>query len=805
MKPDLPLYNKSSNSADENSDIKKLLMDFFSIWPWVLLLVSINLLIAIFLSKTTTPTYQVQASMVIKQDKNSVSEELFESVGLKPANNIENEIAILNSFTLAYNTIKELDFNVEYFQEGIWKKKEIYKGLPCKLEIDWNHRQILDGEVEIKLLGSTSYQLSIKERAFRLFSPEAPDQKLPVGDVSKVEGKYRLNEWVSGPDYKFRLVRTEIPFGKVNAFSFRLRSNYFLAAEYSKRLKVSVPKKESTILTLTLETSMVEKGKEYLNKVIEVYQERELTNKNRTATNTANFINQQLKSIKDSLVYFEDRLENYRSRNQSFNLEQQSSLVLNRLAALEEQRANTSLKIKYYQNILSYLNKEQIDQLTVPSAAGIEEPVIGQLINELIAIQNDRARLNQFLSGENKTLRDLNFRYTSVLNTLRESISRSYKTANLSLADLNRRINELNANLNSMPQVERDLLSLKRQSSISENIYTYLLQKRDEAEISKASNVPSSEVLDLSRQIGGMITPTPVRNYAIALSLGVLLPLLFLFLRNMFNNRIYDPKALERRLAVPLLGTIGRSQRKGGNTVVADAPKSFVAENFRSIRASTQFLHPADKSMVVAFTSSVSNEGKTFCSINTATIYAFGEKKVILVGLDLRRPKIADDFGLKNEIGVSNYLSGKGDYKELIQPSGIENLDILLSGPIPPNPAELIGNNRFAELISALRTDYDVVILDCPPAGLVSETIDIFNHSDLNFYIFRHMFSDWNAVDHLNDLIEKGLIKKAYAVYNDMVVPSAYGYGYGYHYHADDVQQSFLQRWRSFLLKKPGQ
>ncbi len=787
-------YTSTSKGVDDNSDIKKLFFDFLAIWPVVLLLVLAFLGVAYYINQTTTPAYQVQATIVIKQDKNAASKELFESIGLKTtSDNMENEISIMRSFTLAYNTLKQLDFNVEYYREGLWRKVEIYNSLPYKLEVDWNHPQLIEGELFVSFINPSEFKISFKKSAFALYNPASPDQKSGALVPKELKGKFRLNTWIEGKNYRFRMVRSETPDAKLKDFSFKLRSNYSLAVSYSRALRVEPQKKESTILSLSLESSMVEKGKKYLNKIIEAYQDRELINKNRTATNTAEFINIQLKSIQDSLMYFEDQLQRYRSDNQSFDVGAQSNLALSRLATLEDEKSKIGLKLKYYQNVLGYLQKEQINQLTVPSSVGIEETVLDQLINELITIQNDRLRLNQFLSDDNRTLKDLNFRYTTVLNTLKESIRRAYETAKLSYADVEKRIGTMSGDLNKMPKVERNLLSIKRQFSISENIYTYLLQKRDEAEISRASNIPSSEVLDLARPMGGMITPKPIRNYCVAISLAFILPLLFIFVRNMFDNKIYDSKLLEQRLKVPLVGSIGRS-RQNVNNIVFEQPKSFVSENFRNIRASVPFLHSGDSSLVIAFTSSVSGEGKTFCSINTAAIYALGGKKTLLVGLDLRRPKIANDFNLHNDKGVSNYLSKKCDLGSLIKASGRENLDILLSGPVPPNPAELIGSANFGAMMQELRMHYDVIILDCPPSGLVSETIDIFGESDLTFFIFRHQFSDWDAVDNINDLVEKGLIKKTYAIYNDLKLSADYGYGYGYIYGDEESKPSLMRR-----------
>jgi len=803
MKTEIKAQGVSQGGTDDHADVKKLLVDFFNIWPVVVVLIIVNLLVAYFISRSTNPIYQIEAAMVIKQDRTTVSQELFESIGIKPTSNIENEIAVLSSFNLAYNTIKSLDFNTEYFKDDIWKNEEVYHGLPYQVEVDWNHNQLLEGALEITMLNATLFNLQVKDSKFKLYRPEHPDQWFTMDKKISLGGHYQLNSWVQTPYCKFRLVATSKDLG-VSNFSFNLKSNYMLAEQYSKMLKVEIQKKESTILNLVLETSMVDKGKLYLEKIIEAYQSRELKNKNLTATNTATFINQQLKSIKDSLVFFEDKLERYRTNNQTFNLDQQSSLVLNRISELQNEQANALLKVRYYENVSDYLRNDKINKLVVPSAIGIQEPLVDHLINELVTVQEDRLRVTQVLSNDNKAVKELNFRYNTLANTLKESITRSREATDVLLRDLGQRLEKLKAELGNMPQVERDLLSIKRQFAISENIYTYLLQKRDEAEISRASNIPASEVLDYPRRIGGMISPKPVRNYFIGLSLAIIVPLLFIFFKSVFNQRIHDYALLEKKLVVPLVGVIGRGPKGKSKNVVNNLPRSYITENFRNIRANIKFLFNPEKNIVVAFTSSVSSEGKTFCSINTSAIYAIGGRKTILVGLDLRKPKIAEDFNIENDAGVSNYLCSTIALKELIKTSGQPNLDILLSGPLPPNPAELIGSSRFTELIDELRSAYEVVILDCPPIGLVSETIDICNHADLSFYMFRHQFSNWDTVQNLNDLVQKGLIKKVYAIYNDLSKSSNFNATYGNYYHLENEPHFIARLFQMILTKITG-
>lgn len=805
MKPE-SVYNpyKQAETIEENSDVKKLFIDVLKIWPFIVVFVLANLCIAYVVTKSTNPTYLVKATLEIKKDQNTESTDLFQNIGIKVPNSIDNEIAILNSFTLALNAVKQLDFNVAYYKKDFWKHSEVYHSLPYQIEVDWNHKQVIGGELSVQFIDDETFEIKIPDESLVLYDPIFQDKKIAL-DFKKLKlaGTYKLNKWISAKNYRFRLV----PIGPTPdvkpTFSFLLIPDYDLAEQYNKRIKVELLKKESSILAISLESQMVEKDKAYINKVIEVYQARELKVKNQTSINKANFIKDQLKNITDSMVFFEDKLQSYRTSNESFNLKEQGSLVYTRLSSLQDNSASVALKLKYYQSTLDYLEKGKVDKLVVPSSIGIEETILEKLIPELIDVQSKRDRLKQILSADNQALKDLQFQYDGLLATVKENLKRSLNIATISAKDIDKRIADLSGELETLPLVERNLLSIQRQFAISENIYTYLLQKRSEAEITSASNVPSSQILDLSSRVGSMLSPRPMRNYLIAFSLGLLIPVLFVFVRNALNNKIYDVKLLEKRVLAPVIGVVFRHPGRNHNKVVLNHPRSFISENFRSVRASAQFLHQADQSVVIAFTSAKAGEGKTFCSINTAAIYSLSGKKTILVGMDLRMPKIAEQFNLKNDIGVSNYLIGNHNLEAMIKPSGSANLDILLSGPLPPNPAELIVRPDFAEMISALREIYDVIILDCPPAGFVSETIDLFKVADINFYIFRHLNSEWSSIDYLNSLIEKGLIKKAYIIYNDMEAAFNKQYGYGYGYHGEDETQNYLKRITKLFNRKP--
>lgn len=376
------------------------------------------------------------------------------------------------------------------------------------------------------------------------------------------------------------------------------------------------------------------------------------------------------------------------------------------------------------------------------------------------------------------------------------------------MAEIANRINQVEQEINKLPETERNLLGIQRKFSINENIYLYLLQKRAESQIVLASNTPKHSILDTARAATKPVAPKTLINLVLGAFVGLFFPVGFIFVRNFFNNKIEDPKELEEQIPVPLIGMIGKNPASHENVLtVLNRPKSTISENFRSLRADMTFLSPGAKKLTILFTSSVSGEGKTFCAVNLASVYAMMGKKTILIGLDLRKPKIAEEFGMINDRGVSTCLSVGMPWKEAVKPSGYDQLDVLLSGPVPPNPAELLAQNYFTEMIEDIKAHYDVLILDCAPVGLVSETKELFSLADINMYVFRQNYSPKANLQILRGLVEKGGVKKMYSLLNDVDFEMghygfAYGYGYGYGsngYHENEKEQA---NWLGKLVGK---
>ena len=774
---------------EDEIDLKVLLFNYLQYWPLILAFMFAGLVSAFFFNKYSTQIYNVQASILIEDEEPALGMDLFESAGfgsLNGKNNIDNEIGILKSFSLAEETISDLNLNVQYYEEGFISTKQIYGKLPIIVTVDWENKQLVGGMFSIEVLDDSTFELQIENDEFSVYDPKDPYYKnkyevafpnLGTPELSK--SVYSFGEEIieEGLSIKINNIFTN-PGEK---FQFKLSDTPTLALKYKEELVVAPLNKEAAILNVSLETPVRKLGEEYINKLMEMYLKRELDKKNIASENTVKFIDQQLAGISDSLTTSENKLQKFRSENNVFNLSEEGSVIFERLQDLEKQKGETEVSLKYYQTLNTYLENSQGGELVAPSIIGVTDPLLNSLVNALAELQADQIRLKSNFSDQAPAVRENATRIINTKKQLQENVNLAIGNTENVLADLNNRIRLMQSDINALPKTERDLIGIQRKFTINENIYVYLLEKKAEAEITMASNMPKNSILDFAKPGQDPIAPKKSLNLLIGLILGLIVPIGFITIKDFLNTKIEDPKELENQIKVPLIGMVGRNTSDDALPVLNN-PRSTVTESFRSLRADMTYLSQQKENLTILFTSSISGEGKTFVSINMASVYALMGKKTILIGLDLRKPKIAEDFGLVNDKGMSTCLSSDTPWQSVIKSSGHPDFDVILSGPIPPNPAELLLQEKFANIVNEIKAAYDVIVFDCPPVGLVSETKELFALADISFYVFRQGYSMKGNTQILNNLVEKGGVTKIYGILNDVHIDKGYGYRYGYGY-----------------------
>lgn len=781
--------NDFFQEEESSFDFKAIVPKIFRIWPWILASLLIFLSISYYVTQTSTPIYRASSKFFIKENESGLS--FFEAPAMSQEQGlgITNETIILKSRPIAAETLEQLDFDVEYYADGTFIKEELYRPTPIVVEVDWSAPQLLHGNIRVEWESATEYSLLFESEGYVQYFPDGSSTS-----IGKIETqKFAFGEWIEKPQFKLKINNTS---GQENGnTTIIIRDEAYLINYYAYGLIVELVDKNSSILELSFLGPNRNKGEAYLNALMETYLRIELEDKNEIVNRTISFIDSQVAGVADSLTFFEDKLQNYRSTNKIYNLTNESSSVYGQLTEIEAQLATERLKTRYYQSLKDYLVRENYNEIMVPSGLGIDDPYLNGLIENLLEVQVNRSRLLATQTELSPAVREANKNLIDLNRSIREILERVDLNNKMTIADLEKRKTAIESSFRSLPEAEQNLIRIQREATLNENIYNFLSEKRAESAISKASNVPNNKIIEYAKAGFLKVSPKTSRNYLMAFLMGLLLPVVFVFIKELLRSKIEEPKFLEKKLKIPVLSTILLNESKE-SLVVFNQGKSGIAEGFRSLRSNIKFLIPKDKQITFMITSTISGEGKTFCAMNLASVYSLTGKKTILIGCDMRKPKIFEDFGVKNDIGLSTFLSGQeDDHTKIIKKTPYDNLDLILSGPIPPNPSELLFSGNFEKMITELKKTYDVVILDTPPVGLVSETLDLLTLVDFTLFVFRQNYSEKSFIDAVNGLKEQKGIKNIYAIFNGLdsskVSYGGYGYsyGYGYGYYAEDKKK----------------
>ncbi len=737
---------------EESFDYKALFFKLYKYWYFFILTVFIALLIAFLFNKYTKPVYEVNTTLLIKDDRGgSMDAQAMMGFGFRNSQqNIENEIGKLQSYTLVNEAVRELDLGVAYFQEENFVTSELYGNCPFKIVIDSSFPQPVNIKFKLKILSNSNYSLEVEGKEVKLYNFRdfelIKDPALMFNENISIDSVFNFGQVLQSNLYSFKVEITEF----YNPQIHNDQNFYFVFSEIDKLTKqfqsfeIDPIKDESSILKISLKANNVQKSIDFLNKMTDVYLRRNLEQKNRVADNTILFIDRELNEISDSLNLVEQDLQDFRSTKQIMNLDLQANQVFEQLKQFENERAQLDMKAQYYKTLQQYIyqNKDLENVLIIPATMGIDDPLLTKLTSELSGYYAEREEMLYYSNPGSPGIEAIDKKIEMTESTLLENINNIIKTSNITIRDINQRIEVLEVKINQLPATQRELLGIERKFRLSDNMYNYLQQKRSEAQITKASNEPDNEIIDIARGSGGTpVFPKKSLNYMIALVLGLVLPVVYILGKDYFNDKIVEKKDVEGITKFPIIGHIIHSNRDT-QAVVAESPKSSISESFRSIRTNIQFLSKGKEKQTVLITSDMVSAGKTFCAINLASIFALYGKKTLLIGFDLRKPKIYRDFGLTNTEGISSYLINKSKLEDIIQVSPIENLDIIMAGPVPPNPSELIASEKTEKLFAELNKIYDYIIIDTPPVGLVTDAFLLMKYTDANIFVVRQNFTN---------------------------------------------------------------
>jgi len=662
--------------------------------------------------------------------------------------------------------IEELPFEIDIYRKGLFSQSSYYPLSPLNIRI--GNRGIPEQvEFTFQYLGEERFRLSTSPKSGIVL-----DTIIPFGKEFVLNG---------GSLTIFPVLELEHVYMGGDKIYFQVYSKDKLAETYANRLLVENATRDGSIVRLTMHGTNGVKNILFLNKLCEVFIQSNLDKKNHEAERIVDFIEGQLQGVRDSLNITESRLQNFRSRNLIMDVSAQTQQIIDQAVLLENEKARLTLEQNYYDYLERYLSQENIeDRPVAPASMGIDDPNLTNLIQEYSGLQAE-----YFSSGvgdRNPMQGQLEMRIRNSKESIMQMLT-TYRMANqMARTENNRQINTLNQRAARLPAEEQQLLGFERAFNLNNILYNFLMERRAEAQIQKASNAPDHELVDEAR-ISGLVSPVPTNVYVISLSLALVLPtILLLLFSNVFQNTITCEEDVNLITKLPVIAQFPHS-RLNYYTVVLTDQGSRISEAFRSLRTRMEFFTRDIKSPIILVSSSIPSEGKTFAATNLASVYSLSGIRTLLVGFDLRRPTLSRGFDLQEESGITEYLIGKKTLSEVIYKSNYDNLDILPAGTIPPNPGELSHSQKARKLFPELKKKYDCIVVDSAPVGVVSDIISVASMADAMLLVVRHGYTRKNALSTTLSELASFEIQGLSILINDVKLSgSSYRYAYKYKY-----------------------
>ncbi|MFK8008547.1 MAG: GumC family protein [Saprospiraceae bacterium] len=729
--------------------------------------------------KTTTPKYLVQTSLLI--DSNGKSRLLGSSskyvdggVGLiGMEKNLYNEMGIIKSFSLVNKTLKDLDFGVSYFAGNWYKKQEYYGYFPFEIKVSEDAPQMYGSFFQVVILSETEYILKINTKEFSVSNPATKTNR-EMTSKFEFSKKYRFGELVKHDYFEFSLVKPAYEvvmdeFAGKDLF-FKMNSITGLTNSFISKMEVQQTDIQASILKVQTEGTTVSKEIKFLKKLNENFIQNKFIERSAIASSKEGFIQKQLDSIKTTLDAAERNLENFKRGTNSVDLSRSGALGLDQLQKLETEKGQIILNQKYYTSLLNYITiNDGIEKAVSPSAVGIDDPILNENLIELKKLHEKKNEFSRTKGAQSMDLKLLQERIDNTASALKENVRNLMRFSDIALTDKTQRIEKLELALNELPANEKKLLNFERKATLNGNLYNYLSQELAKNNIARAENTPDVKVLDQPRRMGsGPISPQKMLIMLLGGIIGAMLPLAWLVFSNSLDNTIDDVKHLEGVTSIPIVASIFHANKKI-NLETKFGGEWQVKESFRDLGANLQFLVPDVSKNVIGVTSTIREEGKTFCSSCLAMSLAMEGKKVVLIDLNFRNPSLWERSDKYQGMELSEYLTIKDDATEKVihRYQGIPNLSIIPTYEERSNPHKLLGSKRLDILIQKAKYDFDFVIIDSSPVGLVSDYLLISKYIDIHLFTIRRKVSKFLFLEDLEDLSIRGKMENTFLIFND--------------------------------------
>jgi len=798
-----PIKNVEFEETEEEVSLGDLIYKFLPYWPIFVLLLIITLSVAWLYLRYTMPVYETKATLLIKDDKNTPAAandmmQAFDLFGSKK--NVENEVEVLQSKTLMQQVVKDLHLYAPVFVQGRVVNQSAYIVSPLVIEAK----------------DPDSVHI-VKKVPFKYHSSAIT--------VSIGNEDYALNQWVETPygilkflPNKYYKPTEEAGKGKENEFYFSLTTVKNAANGILDEISITPSSKQSTVIDLSIKGEVPQRGEDILDDLLQVYNHAAIMDKNVLAANTLKFVNERLKFVEGDLDSVEANLQNFKSRNKITDISAQGQIFLQTVAANDQKISDLNVQLAMLDQVEHYVkSKGDIGGIVpssietpgpvsavTPATSGIGDPVLTNLLQKLSDLQLQYTQMKKVVPENNPSVIALTDAIYKLRPQILENIKSQRKNLEAGRNNIQGTNNQYNAILKTVPEKERELLGITRQQAIKNNIYTFLLQKREETALSFASAVADSRVIDHAESGDIPVSPKRKLIYLAAVLLALILGVAFVYIKDIFTRTVRDKDEIQKYTDIPILGEVMYDHSKSP-IVISEGKRSFIAEQFRQLRTSLTYMGIDEAHKRIMITSSISGEGKSFIAVNLGMSLSLMDKKVVLLEFDLRKPKISEQFHLLRNVGLSNYLIGKATIEDIVKPTGTKNLSLITSGPIPPNPSELISNGRLQDLLEYLQTHFDYILIDTAPVNPVTDAFIISPMCDVSLYVVRDSYTPKLFLKKLAEKLRTQSLKNPAIVFNGIKgkgfgrygygYGNGYGYGYGY---TEDVKE---KRWWRRILK----
>ena len=689
--------------------------------------------------------------------------------------NVENQIEVFKSRFLANKALEYLDLNTRYFTIKNYRKKEFYQNSPFIVSKKNLDDLIYGKKFILTPINKDTFNLKIlpvSKWSKKGILSQLGVSPFNVADLISYDKNHKYNEEISTQWFEIKVEQISELLNKTYEFSFihpSSASNIFYSG-----LNVSQVSELASVLKISMQDTVSTRARDLLNSLFKAYLSEEIKRKSEVANLSLNFIDQQLEDINKRLKISENKLEVYKESNDVISLSEKATTTSKNITEYEAKLQEILIEENILKNLQQYITANtNLSGLTVGSIR-FADPALASLINKLHEYSTQRETVLIDYTELHPDVEKLSKTISSLRRSIKASLKANLRQLNQRKKSFKNLIFKYTKSLETLPKQERELTRLSRHFNVNEKVYSFLLEKRAETAILKSSTISNGRILDEALNYPHPIKPKRMLIVLIGLILGIIFGLAYAFIREFLNDTIKNTEEIEKLSTIPIYGVIPSNKNKKTNNIFLEA--------FRSIRTNLQFLPQHEESRVITITSSVSGEGKTNTAAKLAEIISKSNKKVIVLDLDLRKASIHREFNVPNNIGMSNYLTKQNTLEEVINRTSIENVDIISTGILPPNPSELILMDEMKETIELLKKTYDYIIIDTPPVGLVTDALILMNYADITFFIVRANYTRKEFIKNLDRLSKEHSHNHIGMILNGVEIGEKYGYGYGVSY-----------------------